>query len=139
MIQASAPRGGYALGATVQGAQSSDGLMPQSLGIETKGGVFTPLIERGTPLPAQRSEIFTTADSNQTSIKVTLLQGDDRQAARNTKLGVFELSGIAPRRREVPQIMVAFDVDFTGITVSAVDLRSGKEMPVTVSGEIETW
>jgi molecular chaperone DnaK len=107
--------------------------MPQSLGIETKGGVFTPLIERGTPLPAQRSEIFTTADDNQASIKITLLQGDHKRAARNKKLGVFELSGIAPQPRQVPQIMVAFNVDFTGITVSAMDLRAGSAMPVIVS------
>ena len=109
--------------------------MPQSLGIETKGGVFTPLIERGTPLPAQCSEIFTTAEDNQTFIQITLLQGDHRRAARNKKLGVFELSGIAPQMRQVPRIMVTFDVDFAGIRVSAMDLRAGSAMPVTVSGQ----
>lgn len=108
--------------------------MPQSVGLKTKGDVFTPLIERGTPLPAQCSEIFTTAEDYQTSIKITLLQGDHKRARRNQELGVFELTGIPPQLRNAPQILVAFDAHFSSIRVSAMDLRSGSAVPVTLAG-----
>ena len=129
-----APPGGFPQGATVPVAQSFDGLLPQALGLETKGGVFTALIAHGTPLPARRSEIFTTADDNQTSITITMLQGHNPQAARNTKLGVFELTGIAPQPRGQAQIEVDFAVDATALTVSAMDIRTGSALPVTVTG-----
>jgi len=108
--------------------------MPQPLGLETKGGVFTVLITRGTALPTRRSDVFTTADEYQGSITITLFQGDHGQAALNTRLGVFELTGFTPDRAGLPQIQVTLDVDFAVLTVSANDLRSGAELPVTVSG-----
>src|SRR5579859_3934205 len=86
-VPAAIPPGGSALGATVPVAPSADGLMPQPLGLETKGGVFTVLITRGTALPTRRSDVFTTADEYQGSITITLFQGDHGQAALNTRLG----------------------------------------------------
>ncbi|MEV5551509.1 molecular chaperone DnaK [Streptomyces sp. NPDC052309] len=108
---------------------------PLSLGIETKGGIMTKLIERNTTIPTRRSEIFTTAEDNQPSVAVQVYQGEREIAAYNKKLGMFELTGLPPAPRGVPQIEVAFDIDANGIMhVSAKDLGTGKEQKMTVTG-----
>jgi molecular chaperone DnaK len=108
---------------------------PLSLGIETKGGVMTTIIERNTTIPTRRSQIFTTADDNQPSVEVHVLQGEREMASDNKTLGRFHLVGIPPAPRGVPQIEVAFDIDANGIvSVSAKDLGTGKEQSVTITG-----
>jgi molecular chaperone DnaK len=107
---------------------------PLSLGIETMGGVMTKLIERNTTIPAKKSQVFTTAADNQTSVEVHVLQGEREMAQYNKTLGRFNLDGIAPARRGVPQIEVTFDIDANGIVnVSAKDLGNGKEQHITIT------
>src|SRR5438105_3545765 len=108
---------------------------PLSLGIETKGGVFTRLIERNTTIPTRKSEIFTTAEDNQPSVEVHVLQGESEMAAFNKTLGKFQLVGIPPAPRGMPQVEVAFDIDANGIiNVSAKDLGTGNEQQIKIEG-----
>jgi molecular chaperone DnaK len=107
---------------------------PLSLGIETLGGVFTKLIERNTTIPTRKSEIFSTASDNQTSVEVHVLQGERGMAGDNRTLGKFHLVGIPPAPRGVPQVEVAFDIDANGIVnVSAKDMGTGREQKITIT------
>ena len=124
---------GGVLGGDVSGVVLLD-VTPLSLGIETLGGVFTKLIERNTTIPTKKSQVFSTAADNQTSVEVNVLQGEREMAAYNKSLGRFQLDGIAPARRGVPQIEVTFDIDANGIVnVSAKDLGTGKEQHITIT------
>ena len=108
---------------------------PLSLGIETKGGIMTPLIERNTAIPTKRSEVFSTAEDNQPSVLIQVYQGERQFARDNKPLGTFELTGIAPAPRGLPQIEVTFDIDANGIVhVSAKDRGTGKEQSMTITG-----
>ena len=131
-----------AIGAAIQGGVLTgdvEGIVlvdvtPLSLGIETLGGVFTKLIERNTSIPTRKSQVFSTAADNQTSVEVNVLQGEREMATYNKSLGRFHLDGIAPARRGVPQIEVTFDIDANGIVnVSAKDLGTGKEQHITIT------
>ncbi len=132
-----------AMGAAVQGgvlAGDVQGILlldvtPLSLGVETLGGVMTKMIDRNTTIPTRKTEIYSTAADNQTSVEVHVLQGEREMAAGNKTLGRFQLTGIPPARRGVPQIEVTFDIDANGIVnVSAKDLGTGKEQQITISG-----
>ena len=124
---------GGVLGGDVEGILLLD-VTPLSLGIETLGGIFTKLIERNTTIPTKKSQIFSTAADNQTSVEVNVLQGEREMAQDNKSLGRFHLDGIAPARRGVPQIEVTFDIDANGIVnVSAKDLGTGKEQHITIT------
>ena len=124
---------GGVLGGDVKGLLLLD-VTPLSLGIETMGGVFTKLIERNTTIPTKKSQIFSTAADNQPSVEVHVLQGEREMAAYNKTLGKFQLTGIAPAPRGVPQIEVTFDIDANGIVnVSAKDLGTGAEQKITIT------
>jgi len=130
---------GAALQAGVLKGEVKDVLLldvtPLSLGIETKGGIMTKLIERNTTIPTKRSEIFTTAENNQSSVQIQVYQGERDIAAYNKKLGMFELTGLPPAPQGVPQIEVTFDIDANGIVhVSAKDMATGKEQGMTITG-----
>ncbi|MFW5473532.1 molecular chaperone DnaK [Knoellia sp. CPCC 206450] len=130
---------GAALQAGVLKGERKDVLLidvtPLSLGIETKGGLFTKLIERNTAIPTKRSEVFSTAEDNQPSVLIQVFQGEREIAQQNKALGTFELSGIAPAPRGVPQVEVTFDIDANGIVhVTAKDRGTGKEQKITISG-----
>ena len=132
-----------AMGAAVQGgvlAGDVEGILlldvtPLSLGVETMGGVMTKMIERNTTIPTRKTEIYSTASDNQTSVEVHVLQGERPMASGNKTLGKFQLTGIPAARRGVPQIEVTFDIDANGIVnVSAKDLGTGKQQQITISG-----
>ena len=132
-VAAGAAIQGGVLGGDVEGILLLD-VTPLSLGIETMGGVFTKLIERNTTIPTKKSQIFSTAADNQTSVEVNVLQGEREMAQYNKSLGKFHLDGIAPARRGVPQIEVTFDIDANGIVnVSAKDLGTGREQHITIT------
>jgi molecular chaperone DnaK len=130
---------GAAIQAGVLGGEVKDVLLldvtPLTLGIETKGGVMTKLIERNTTIPTKKSEIFSTAEDNQPSVEVHVLQGEREMASGNKSLGKFQLTGIPPAPRGMPQIEVTFDIDANGIlNVSAKDLGTGKEQKIEIKG-----
>jgi molecular chaperone DnaK len=129
---------GAAVQAGVLSGEKTDILLldvtPLSLGIETLGGVFTKLIERNTTIPTRKSEIFSTASDNQTSVEVHVLQGERPMAADNKTLGKFHLIGIPPAPRGMPQVEVTFDIDANGIVnVSAKDMGTGREQKITIT------
>ena len=130
-----------AVGAAVQGAVLTDEIKgvvlldvtPLSMGIETMGGVMTKLIDANTTIPCKKSETFSTAADNQTEVTIHVLQGERPMAAQNKSIGQFNLTGIAPARRGIPQIEVTFDIDANGILkVSAKDKATGKEQAIRI-------